>query len=167
MPNGSDLDVRPAYGHALIDQRTKHPRAVAAVAALLLVALTMLTGVSATPARAAEPAASTAAVEPAAVTAAASTWRLTCTWGVETLVVKELTQCKGGSVVVTEILSPGNERTRGTINMTKTMAELGAAESFAALWQRCEGNFICNLVAGTAVTYVAGKFKALWKAVRG
>ncbi|RMI13333.1 hypothetical protein EBM89_04830 [Cellulomonas triticagri] len=90
-----------------------------------------------------------------------------CAWGAERVVVKALQQCKGGVVTVTEVFPQGYERTRGTIDMRRTLAELGAAKSFAALWKRCEGNFICNLAAGSVVTYVGGRFKALWKAVRG
>ncbi|GHS89426.1 hypothetical protein AGMMS50218_15690 [Actinomycetota bacterium] len=158
MTIGANVDIRPTSGRTLIDHRTEHPRLVAAVAAALLVALTTVVGVTAaTPARAAEPSA----------LAAASTWRMTCTWGVETLGISELAQCKGGTVVVDEVIAPGYERHRGTVNMVKTMGDLGAAASFQALWQRCEGNFIFNLAAGTAVTYVASNFKILWKAVRG
>ncbi len=157
MEFGATVDIYPTSGHTLIDHRTEHPRLVVAVATALLFALTMVMGVSAAPpARAADPSAM----------AAASTWRMTCTWGAETLGVSELAQCKGGTVVVYEVIAPGYERNRGTINMVKTMGDLGAAASFQALWQRCEGNIICNLAAGGAVTYVASKFKILWKAVR-
>lgn len=83
-----------------------------------------------------------------------------------TYYVNELLDCTRGNV---KFRSTKDGRVNGTIDVAKVQeweAKKGAMPAEKA-WQQCKANFYCSNIVVAAATFAFGKFKVLWKVLRG